>query len=183
MFKRTLAMLTLGLAALTFATPAQAGAPKIGAQGAFVLPTGDWGDFQGIGFGALLNVDYGIDAVQGLQLTGRTGLIHFLGKEIEILGTTVDGPTVNHIPLFVGAKYFFAAGVYGGLEIGPNFIMPEEGDTEVEFGFTAGLGYMIKDIDLRAFLYLPSLFPEGDDVSAFDIMGIGLTAGYRFWAP
>ncbi len=187
MFKRISMMFALALAGLAFASPAQAGAPKIGAQGAFVLPVGDWSDFSGIGLGALINADYGIDAVKGLQLTGRLGIVHFLGKEIEVLGTTIDGPTVNMVPLLVGAKYFFAPSVYGGLEIGANYIIPEEGDSELKFAFTAGLGYMIKDVDLRAFLFLPDLSPDGvnsdgDDRSAFDFMGIGFTAGYRFYA-
>ena len=176
----------LALSAATFmmfaASPAQAGKAKLGAAGTLVMPTGDWGDIQGVGAGAMLTVDMGIDSVKNLQLTGRIGYVNFFGKEIDTGVGTVDGPSLGMIPVLIGAKYFLAPGVYAGAEIGPNFFVPDsdDADTEMEIGFTLGLGYMIKDVDIRGFMFLPTLFPEGDNVSAFDFLGLGLSVGYRF---
>jgi hypothetical protein len=179
----------LALSAATFmmfaASPAQAGKAKLGAAGALVMPVGDWGDVQGIGAGAMLTVDMGIDKVKNLQLTGRLGYMSFAGTEISssdgVGGTvTADTSSIGMIPILVGAKYFLAPGLYAGAEMGPNFFMIEDVDTEMEIAFTLGLGYMIKDVDIRGFLFMPNLFPEGDNVSATDIMALGLSVGYRF---
>ena len=186
-FKHALAATAATVGLLATASPAQArGAIKIGAQGAFVLPVGDWGDVQGVGFGALLNMDMGLTEDGKLQLTGRLGYIHMTGKEID-LGAfgKIDGPSFGMIPVYAGVKYFVIPGLYLGAELGPTITMTGDtgegaakvdGETNVKFGATAGLGYMFKDLDARAFLLLPSL---GD---ASDVMALGITVGYRFAA-
>jgi hypothetical protein len=163
---------------LAAASPAQAAQPKIGAQGVFALPLGDFGDISGVGFGALLTLDYGLTDDGKLQLTGRMGYVHMTGKEI-------DGPSYGLIPVYAGVKFFLIPGLYLGGELGLTVFstaeqeisgVTVEGDTEIKIGGTAGIGYMFKDLDMRAFLWLPSL---GDGA---DIMAMGISVGYRFLA-
>lgn len=184
-FTHLLAATTAAVGLLTVAAPAEAAQPKIGAQGVFALPLGDFSDISGVGFGALLTLDYGLTEDGKLQLTGRLGYVHMTGKEIDTGFGKFDGPSYGLIPVYAGAKFFFVPGLYAGAELGLTVFstaeqevagVTVEGDTEIKIGGTVGVGYMFKDFDTRAFLWLPSL---GDGA---DIMALGISVGYRFAA-
>lgn len=181
-FKHALAATAATVGLLAAASPAQArGQIKVGAQGVFALPLGDFADASGVGFGALLNMDMGLSEDGKLQLTGRLGYVHMTGKEIDVGVAKVDGPSFGLIPIYAGVKYFVIPSLYLGGELGATVVMTGEtdytdSDSEVKAGGTIGLGYMFKDLDVRAFLWLPSL---GD---GSDIMNLGISLGYRFAA-
>jgi hypothetical protein len=155
---------------------------KLGAQGAFVTPLGDWGKFSGVGFGALLNLDVSLGKKMPVVFTARTGYVHMTSGTIETVGGRFDTPSIGMIPILVGAKYHmpFMKSLYGAAELGPNIMMAGsvqrgdttiEGDTSVKFAMTLGAGYLLKDFDFRLFMLLPDIG---------DAWGFGITAGYNF---
>ena len=159
--------------------PAKKG--MLGADGAIVLPLGDWSDLAGLGLGATLHYEHPFD--QNWSFTGRVGYIHHLSKE--------TGPysyTTSEIPFMVGAKYHLGAaapGLYFAGELGltifrfdleydgpenPFVDEVDHSDSETDLGMTLGAGYSMGNFDLAARLYAPD----------FDVAGLMATVGYHF---
>jgi hypothetical protein len=151
----------------------------IGADGAFVLPLGNFSDGAGIGLGALMRYEYNV--APQLNVTGRVGFLYHLGKD-------VGGGTVNfwNIPVLVGAKYDIASGLYGAAEAGlfynhasatvtiPGFGSQTVSNSETDFGFNVGAGYKMGDLDIRAGLQIWNISHAGDT------MGVIANVGYNF---
>jgi hypothetical protein len=180
-------------AAATFAVSLPAWSqtePKmtIGADGALVLPLGDWADFAGLGFGALARFEYNVS--EQLAATARAGYIVHLEKD--------DRYRTSELPLLGGIRYAFGRlddGMYLGAEAGlVNFTLTrpvaaatvglvgsssagygeKSSDTKLKFGGTVGVGYRSDRIDGRAGLFVVSL---GD---LEETMGLLVTVGYSF---
>lgn len=165
----------------------------VGADLLFMLPLGDLGDVTGPLIGPVLRGGYRV--MPPLELTLRIGYLFGLSKETGPIKTSI-----NIIPIWVGARYFFMepyAGLYGAAEIGANIIAPKAsvGDKDVDglesstrFGANIGAGYVIsKDlpIDIRAQLMLLNLIGKEDPKvkGAPDEptqLGLGLSVGYTF---
>lgn len=151
---------------------------KLGADGALVLPFGDWGDAAGLGIGATLHYDHPLN--ENLTLTGRLGYIHHLAKE--------EGPATfrfSEIPIMVGAKYHLAnvPGLYLAGEVGLTHMMfggevellgqkVEIDDSETELGMTLGAGYSMGAWDFAGKLYLPDI---GDATGLMAMVGYNFT--------
>lgn len=148
---------------------------RVGVDGAFILPVGNWGDVSGMGFGGLARFEYGF--MKELTGTFRAGYLFHLKK---------NDMSTAELPILLGAKYFFLGnwsegGLYGALEVGMTRLTAEASfagvtasNSEFKFGTTVGAGYEIANIDIRAQLYAPSF---GDFT---DFMGVLVTVGYSF---
>ena len=195
-----LAMTTLALGARAFAdetAPPPAGAPapetpvaaaagqtgaetkiQLGADGAFVLPLGNFSNAANAGIGALIRGEYSV--MPKLNITGRLGFVYYLTKDQGF-----DYKFWN-IPVLVGAKYDIAQGFYGAAEAGlflnhasatvsiPGFGSASSSNTETDFGATITAGYRMGDLDARVGLQWADLGHAGDT------MGLMVNVGYSF---
>jgi hypothetical protein len=150
----------------------------LGADGAFVVPLGNFSDGAGLGFGALLRYEYNI--MPKLNATGRLGFVYHLGKDQTLLGTTVT-TTFYDIPVLVGAKYDIIDALYLAGEVGffYNHASASVGGvsastSETDFGLNVGAGYRMGDLEVRAGLQFNDLG------HASDTMSIVANVGYSF---
>ncbi|MEJ7600202.1 MAG: hypothetical protein WKG01_20000 [Kofleriaceae bacterium] len=186
-------ILTAALTA-TLATPAAAdevAAPTavrsktIGIDGGVAMPTGDWGDAAGFGFGALARLE--IPFRPAITFTARAGYIYHTSKEAEGgLGGSADSST-SEIPLFAGARYAFSrtatSEIYGAAELGlVMYRVSVDGGGEsmsssnTNLGMTLGAGYRTGKLDLRAGLLFPDVGEVGDAMALMATVGYDITA-------
>jgi hypothetical protein len=176
-------------------TPAPAAAPGpspiyssadapmlLGADFELAVPIGNLSDGAGLGFGALIRFEYGL--MPKLNLTGRAGYIHFLGKDRGV-GTA----SFRSIPVLAGAKYditdivYLAGelgisnnGVSADIDLGPMFGGKQTvSNNETDVALTIGAGMRFGDIDARAGLMFLDIGHAGDSTA------IGINVGYNFW--
>ena len=157
----------------------------IGIDGGFAMPTGDWGDAAGFGFGALARLE--IPFRPGITFTARAGYIHHVSKEAEGgVGGSADSST-SEIPFFAGARYAFSrqatSEIYGAAELG--IVMyrvsidlggESMSETDTNLGMTLGAGYRTGKLDLRAGLLFPDIGEVGDAMALMATVGYDLTA-------
>jgi len=115
------------------------------------LPLGSYGDANGFGAGALLNVEY--PAIEQLSLTGRVGFQFHTNKSITAFGATIDNH-VHSIPVLLGAKYYVLQqdrqGLFAAAEMGLFGLMQSASsgatsvsDTQMKWkGMVSQLGHM-----------------------------------------
>ena len=161
---------TLVLASLLFAVPALAETKTIGIDGGIAMPTGDWGESVGFGFGALARFEMPVHPK--IVFAARAGSIRHLEKDDS-------GITVSEVPLFAGARYLFNPTIYGVAELGfvnYRYAVDVEGDSmsesDTNLGMTLGAGYRSGKLDVRGGLF----FPDVDN--AGDAMAVMATVGY-----
>ncbi|HEY0978499.1 MAG TPA: outer membrane beta-barrel protein [Flavobacteriales bacterium] len=164
------------------------------------LPMGDFGDASGIGLGATLG--YEIPVADKIGFVAQLGYINFMAKDIEVLGTTVEGSSVGMIPIQVGAKYYFSdnqEGAYLGLLTGVHMAMvkvptydlstgavSEETETDTNFGIAPMFGFMVtENIDIA--LRYQMIFAKSAEVTGFTVEEktvtnsyLGVRAAYMF---
>jgi hypothetical protein len=149
-----------------------------GVDGNFELPVGNYSDINGIGGGALLNVEYPM--MPQLSLTGRVGF-DFHGS------TTVAGADVHvhNIPVLFGAKYYVMEtdrqGLFAAAEMGLFTLLSEASaggvsgsSTDMKFGIGAGVGYQWNEWNFRVNLHSHDIGNFGDAVM------ISGGVGYQF---
>jgi hypothetical protein len=142
----------------------------LGVDGALAIPFGNWGDFVGIGIGALFRAEYNL--IPNLNLTGRAGLIYHLPKD-----NGFGDITFYEVPILAGVKYAFADAFYGAAELGLFWgkASADGGSTsETNLGFTIGAGYRMNALDFRAGLHILDLGEAGDTTQ------LVLNVGYNF---
>ena len=121
-------------------------------HGIFVLPTGDWGDFAGNGFGGGVGIRVPHD--DRLSFRGEVGYILYSAKDFEYTFGSVEY-SYNEIPIVALAEYQFNpdSPVYGLAGVGihrfavdispkPEF---QFDDSTMEFGLTLGGGFRINE--------------------------------------
>lgn len=177
-FSASLSASLAAAALLALAGTASAdGAKVIGLDGGMAMPTGDWGDVAGVGFGALARFELALQPK--LTVTARAGYLHHLSQEADGGGET----STSEIPLLGGVRYAFSGDeqkhIYGAAELGfviSSFSIESGGETMDEsntnLGMTLGAGYRTGKLDLRANL----LFPDVGELG--DVMGLMATVGY-----
>ena len=79
------------------------------------LPLGDLKEGSSFGIGGSAMGEY--SAAESLGLTLSAGYLTFSGKTVE----SVKGPSLNLIPVLVGAKYHFNEKIYGHAQLGMTF--------------------------------------------------------------
>lgn len=135
-----------------------------GARGVLALPSGDFGDVAGTGFGAIGMVLYGFN--ENLNFSGSAGYIAFGGKENTYFNTEGYKYSYALIPITTGARYYFGgteskARFYAGGELGyfiysVNVDTPEGGSavsgvsSTGKFGLTPQVGVELSILDIRA---------------------------------
>ncbi|MBM4118019.1 porin family protein [bacterium] len=126
-------------------------------HGIFVLPTGDFGDAAGNGFGGGVGIKVPHD--DRLSFRGEVGYVMFGSKDID--GYDLDGDPVTYeysssmIPIIAMAEYQFNpdSPIYGlggvGLHYWSTDISPslpiDVDDSGTEFGLTLGGGFRINE--------------------------------------
>jgi len=158
----------------------------IGIDGGIAMPTGDWGDAAGFGFGALARLE--IPLQPKLTITARAGYIHHTSKEAAAgpLGGGGDTST-SEIPFFGGARYAFSqqatSEIYGAAELGLvmyrvsfDFDGESMSESDTNLGMTLGAGYRTGKLDLRAGLFFPDVGEVGDAMALMATVGYDLTA-------
>lgn len=156
---------------------------RAGADAAIVLPTGDWADISGVGFGVIGRFDYKFNP--RVAFSGRPGFVYHLASSQELLGTEVDLST-QEILLMAGARFFLAPGLslaaHSGLnlwslKVSVNGESDSESETrmpldlEIAYDFPNGL-------TLSGGALLPNVLLREDE----EDMAFGLVAniGYSF---
>jgi hypothetical protein len=109
-------------------TMAQGGRLSIGVE--FAQPLGNFKDGANTGFGGSLRYEYPMGDKLGLTFTA--GYISFGGKDQDIGGQTVKGPSVGILPLQAGLKFYFNE-QQNGL-----YVMAEVGAHSASFGSVNG---------------------------------------------
>ena len=158
----------------------------IGIDGGIAMPTGDWGDAAGFGFGALARLE--IPFRPKVTFTARAGFIYHTSKEAAAgpLGGGGD-TTTSEIPFFGGARYAFSqqatSEIYGAAELGlvmyrVSFDAGGESmsESDTNLGMTLGAGYRTGKLDLRAGLFFPDVGEVGDAMALMATVGYDLTA-------
>ncbi len=125
-------------------------------HGIFVLPTGDWADFAGNGFGGGVGLKVPHD--DRLSFRGEVGYIFYAGKDYEytILDETYSYEySYTQIPFLALVEYQFNpdSPIYGlgglGLHYFSYSVDPEPDfpvdDSTTEFGLTLGGGFRINE--------------------------------------
>ncbi|MCK5833839.1 outer membrane beta-barrel protein [bacterium] len=121
------------------------------------IPTGNFGDVAGTGFGVTGQFLYKFK--DNIIFTGTTGYIIWGGKDF---GTS--SYNYSEIPLKAGAKYYFHTNIYGMAELGLHiysykfeYTDPWSGnkvsssDSNTEIGFAPGVGYEMPIKDKMSF--------------------------------
>jgi len=182
----SLVTLATTAAAADDSVTAEAVRPKtIGIDGGVAMPTGDWGDAAGFGFGALARLE--IPFRPKLTLSARAGYIYHTSQETEGgLGGSGDSST-SEIPFFAGARYAFSqqptSEIYGAAELGLvmyrvslDFNGESMSESDTNLGMTLGAGYRTGKLDIRAGLLFPDVGEVGDAMALMATVGYDLTA-------
>ncbi|MBI4811305.1 MAG: outer membrane beta-barrel protein [Ignavibacteriales bacterium] len=139
----------------------QDGKMKLGVGGEILLPSGDFGDIAGTGFGGTANFLYLVN--DQIAISGTAGYITWGSKSFD-MGLGEWEYSYSAIPILAGGRYYFTTGdarVYGSAELGLymfNFTVTtpsyeflgytveggETSESESEFTFAPGVGYEMK---------------------------------------
>lgn len=97
------AALALILTAHAATASAQSGKLAAGGEFGLVVPTGDWADVTGVGFGLFGRVDYAV--APKIAVTGVAGYAAHLATELDLGFATVDASTSELV--FAGGARFY----------------------------------------------------------------------------
>lgn len=118
---------------------------KFGIGAEFAFPTGSFGDFYDLGYGASLQFQTPI--VEKLNFTATAGYLNFKAKD------EIGGGNYGAIPVKIGARYFIAENFYAGGELGASFGTEEGSETSFVYTPNIGVEFPVSDkgsIDLGA---------------------------------
>ena len=147
------------------------GKSAIGIGAEVSIPTGDFNEVAGTGYGGFGRYIYGMDAKTAFMLT--LGYTVWTEEDLGAAGTIKP----EAFRIAAGSKYFFGKGFYGSLEVGTDVysytrtgtIVGVEGSTW-RFMLPVGLGYEMGGFDVGAKYYIFDL-----NYSSFSV-----TVGYNF---
>lgn len=163
------------------------GKMALSVQGGIAIPTGDFGDAAGMGFGGSTTFMYEVSPM--LHITGSIGYTTWGPKEDLPEGFDYS---FSSIPVLVGAKYVLGKGnflPYVSAELGMHFLSStvkssffgqtfEQSDSEAKFGFAPGAGFFFAfnpktmlDVNLKYNI----ISTEGSSTSY-----LGINAGVAF---
>lgn len=140
----------------------------ISVGGGLALPTGDFSNFAGTGYGATVRGFYMYQGLDNILLTGAVGFYPFGGKEYELFGFLTDYEwkwTV--IPIMSGGRYYFGAtdaknrmyvGAEAGIHIYTLSLKDKNGETvsnatasgSTEFALLPVVGAQLGPLDVYA---------------------------------
>lgn len=124
--------------ALFFSTTVNAQTPNFGIGVNVGAPTNN--DYFNLSLGADVRVQFNV--VEQLSVPVTVGYTHFLAKDFDVAGVTVEGQDYGFIPVKAGLKYFFSetgSGLYALGEVGAAFGLTEQSKTG--FIYSPAVGY------------------------------------------
>ncbi len=171
---------------------AQEGKMTLGVGAELALPSGDFGDFAGTGFGGTANFLYHMN--EQMAISGTVGYISWGGKSLDLGFLGKYEYSYSAIPVLAGGRYYFSTGdsrLYGSAEIGMymfsftvtvpsyefygvTFPGGETTESSSEFVIAPGIGYEMKIGDN---LYFDI---TGKYIMISDANNIGVRAGISF---
>lgn len=125
------------------------------AHGGLTMPSGDFGDVAGTGFGG--GVGGMMPYSETINLRGQVGYTYFGGKDEEVLGVDWSW-NWSLIPIWFLGEYKFDPAIYGVGGLGmvmarssfeydhPVLGTIDESGSDTEFGFTFGAGYRMSEV-------------------------------------
>ena len=149
------------------------------------IPSGDWSDFAGTGFGGTVQFLYAVNA--NMAVVGQAGYIMFGGKSIEMANYKTEWD-YSAIPIVAGGRYYLGAGngpkPFVGALVGLHMFKfkgkttttifgttqtNEGSESKTKFGFAPMAGVEVNNIDVSAFYMIIS-----------DLNYIGVRVAYAF---
>ena len=125
------------------------------AHGGLTMPTGDFGDVAGTGFGG--GVGGMMPYNEQINLRGQVGYTYFGGKDLETYGVDWSW-NWSLIPIWCLGEYMFDPAIYGVGGLGlimarssfeyddPILGSISDDSSDTEFGFTFGAGYRMSEV-------------------------------------
>jgi len=148
---------------------------KLGGELGIGVPTGEFGDVAGVGFGLTGHFHYYIQP--NLIVGGTLGYYSFAGKEIDLAGWgKVDYPNSSIIPIMGLINYKFGTSgmiPFVGGELGL-VTWGMEGESTTEFGVNllGGIEQAInQNLGWRATAKYNIVMTEGDNLTFFTVSG------------
>lgn len=133
------------------------------------LPIGDFGDVSSFGIGGEVQGEYGFNSkVSGVITSGYNS---FLGKKIDVLGTSVKLDATGYIPVLAGVRYYPSNNIFIGAQAGIGILTG--GGSETAFNWQPQVGVNTEHFQVA--LNFNGLSKDGDTNSH-----IGLTAIFKF---
>lgn len=118
---------------------------SFGAGVNLALPIGDFADTHSFGVGAEVQGEYMFsDMFSGVANTGYT---HFFGKDITVLGTTVEIDAVGLIPVMAGVRVYPSSQFFIGARAGLG-IFTGGNDSETGFAYRPEIGASFGNIQV-----------------------------------
>lgn len=161
---------------------AQEGKMTLGFGGELSLPSGDFGDVAGTGFGGTANFLYHVS--DQLAISGTAGYIMWGGKSLDLGFWGKWEYSYSAIPILAGGRYYFSTGdsrLYGSAEVGLymfSFTLKVPGrettESESEFVIAPGIGYEMKIGDKL------NLDLMGKYIIISDMNNIGVRVGINY---
>lgn len=151
--------------------------------GAFVgVPVADVGDGTSFNIGA--TVAYYFEVMDNFKVGGLVGYDHFIGKEYDVAGMTIDGEDAGFIPIAASAKYNFVESFFAGVDLG-YAIGITDGAGDGGFLYRPRIGWSTSMVDLYAFYKGISYkydVPTGLGVSSVTATAgsVGIGAAFKF---
>ncbi|AGA76738.1 porin family protein [Echinicola vietnamensis] len=176
---KKLMIICVFLSAFTFNANAQKGDLGLNTAAMAGLPTGDFGDAYGMGWGVSLKGLYRLNSVG--QVTLSTGYSQFGLK--DTYDENLKG-SLGIIPVFAGYRHQLGELYLEpqlGLSVNRSNLKADFGDagnlsgsaSDTSFGYAASIGYLLGDVDL-------SLSYQGFSLSSQGLGFIGFRVGYQF---
>lgn len=160
--KKTYLLIAFGL--MSFAALAQS-TPRFSIGAELALPTGDFADAVGIGYGASLRYE-GLVADR-LAITADLGYLFFSGKDVTVgipggVSITSEGQSTYLVPIQLGVKYYFVeqqTGFYAQLMAGSHLYelasyaingnaINREVESKAAFSIAPAIGYHLANVDI-----------------------------------
>ncbi|HVS95511.1 MAG TPA: hypothetical protein VHE54_03465 [Puia sp.] len=134
------------------------------------LPTGDFGTINSFGIGAQLQGEYAFS--NQLSAVATTGYTDFFGKTFNTGFGSFKAPSLGHIPILVGARFYPAEQIFLGAQIGYG-LYTGGGSSSSGFEYRPQVGY-------NADQFQVILSYDATSVTGGTFGYMGLTGIYKF---
>jgi len=152
---------------------------KFGAGIEAALPLGDFKTTHSFGIGGQLQGEYAFsDNLTGIATTGYTSYFGKTFTDTYSLGGTnysqsFKSPSVGHIPILVGARFYPSESIFVGAQIGYGIFTGGGGSNPTGFEYRPQVGYNMDNFQV-------ALSYDGVSVTGGTLSHLGLTGIYVF---